>query len=119
MHFKHVDSYEINDDNFAALQNNVGLYELNNVTLHHGDSTKLFNKDVDVVYLDAPWGGPDYKEKTKLDLYLGSERVDEFVSKLNADVFMKVPNNYNFDRVSGKIIDIGKFKLIFIKRNSL
>jgi len=119
MHFKHVDSYEINDDNFAALQNNVGLYELNNVTLHHGDSTKLFNKDVDVVYLDAPWGGPDYKEKTKLDLYLGSERVDEFISKLNADVFMKVPNNYNFDRVPGKIIDIGKFKLIFIKRNSL
>lgn len=121
MHFKHVDSYELNEENFAALKNNVEVYGLKNITLHRGDSTALFKKKVDVVYIDAPWGGPDYKEKTELDLFLGDVRVDVFAKKLKQTVFMKVPNNYNFGRFEGtdhEIFEIGKFKLILIKRNS-
>ena len=119
MNFKHVDSYELDKDNYEALQNNVELYDLKNVTLHHGDSTKLFNKNVDVIYIDAPWGGPDYKEKTNLDLYLGTQRIDEVVEKFKGDVFLKVPNNYNFERFKDSVVtSIGKFKLISVKRNN-
>ena len=124
LHFKHVDSYELKDDNFSVLKNNVEVYNLQNVDLHLGDSTKLFNKHVDVVYLDPPWGGPDYKEKTDLDLFLGDLRVDLFIKEIlekykPSFVFMKVPNNYNFKRFEGlehSVYDIEKFKLISIKR---
>jgi hypothetical protein len=122
MNFKHVDSYELDKENYEALENNVQVYDLKNVSLHHGDSTKLFTKHVDVVYLDAPWGGPDYKEKTNMDLFIGTERIDEYVEKIFENnrpsaVFLKVPNNYNFERINGTVMEVGKFKLICIKRN--
>lgn len=106
LHFKEVHSIEIDSDNFAALQNNVETFGLKNVKLYHGDSTKLFNWKSDVVYVDAPWGGPDYKNKSNLDLFLGDTRVDVFVKDILARenrpeyVFLKVPRNYNFDRLS-------------------
>jgi len=113
MHFKKVDSIEMNPENFEALRNNVDVFGLSNVKLHQGDSTKLFNWKTDVLYIDAPWGGPDYKQHKELDLYLGDKRVDEFVREVlerpnRPDyVFLKVPRNYNFDRFD----NIEKFKI--------
>lgn len=110
LHFKKVDSIEINPENFEVLKNNVEVFDLENVKLHQGDSTKLFNWKTDVLYIDAPWGGPDYKEKKELDLYLGDKRVDEFVKEIRdkADyIFLKVPRNYKFDRFE----NIQKFKI--------
>jgi hypothetical protein len=113
LHFKKVDSIEMNPENFEALRNNVDVFGLKNVTLHLGDSTKVYDWKTDVLYIDAPWGGPDYKEKAELDLYLGDKRVDEFVKEaLQREnrpdyVFMKVPRNYKFDRFES----IEKFKI--------
>jgi hypothetical protein len=113
MHFKKVDSIEMNPENFEALRNNVDVFGLSNVKLHQGDSTKLFNWKTDVLYIDAPWGGPDYKQHKELDLYLGDKRVDEYIREIlerpnRPDyVFLKVPRNYNFDRFD----NIEKFKI--------
>ncbi len=113
LHFKKVDSIELNPENFEALKNNVEVFGLKNVTLHQGDSTKLFNWKTDVLYIDAPWGGPDYKQHKELDLFLGEKRVDEFVKEVLARenrpdyVFMKVPRNYKFDRFE----NVEKFKI--------
>lgn len=113
LHFKKVDSIEMNHENFEALQNNVDVFGLKNVKLHEGDSTKLFNWKTDVLYIDAPWGGPDYKQHKELDLYLGEKRVDEFVKEVLTRqnrpeyVFMKVPRNYKFDRFE----TVEKFKI--------
>lgn len=122
LHFKKVDSIELNPENYAALKNNVEVFNLPNVTLHHGDSTKLFNWKTDILYVDAPWGGPDYKEKTKLDLYLGEKRVDEFIKEVlqrsnRPDyVFLKVPRNYNFDRFPGaRKFKIRGFYILLVK----
>jgi hypothetical protein len=110
LHFKKVDSIELDPANFEALQNNVDVFGLQNVKLHQGDSTKLFNWKTDVLYIDAPWGGPDYKKHAELDLYLGDKRVDEFVKEVKdkaTHVFLKVPRNYKFDRFE----NIEKFKI--------
>jgi hypothetical protein len=113
LHFKKVDSIELKPENFEALKNNVEVFDLKNVTLHEGDSTKLFNWKTDVLYIDAPWGGPDYTQYKELDLFLGEKRVDEFVKEVLARqnrpdyVFMKVPRNYKFDRFE----NIEKFKI--------
>jgi len=105
LHFGHVISIELDKENFAALKHNVETYKLKNVTLYQGDSTKLFRWKTDVLYLDPPWGGPDYKSNTNMDLYLGNERVDLFLSDILEQewrpnyIFMKLPQNYNFKRL--------------------
>lgn len=105
MNFKFVDSYELNPENFEALKNNVEVYNLDKkVKLFLGDSTKLFTgKKVDIMYMDPPWGGPDYKDKENLDLFLGDERVDVYLKSILEKewrprfIFMKLPSNYNFE----------------------
>jgi len=109
LHFNTVHSIEIDPANFKALTHNVGLYKLTNVQLHEGDTTKIYAEyPADVLYLDPPWGGPDYKEKKNLDLWLGSHRVDVFLrdSILAKDapwkpqwIVLKVPFNYNWARL--------------------
>uniref|UniRef100_A0A6C0CF99 Trimethylguanosine synthase n=1 Tax=viral metagenome TaxID=1070528 RepID=A0A6C0CF99_9ZZZZ len=119
LHFKKVHSYEINPDNFKALQNNVETFKLKNVELHQGDSVKAMSTmDTDIVYIDAPWGGLSYKEKDNLDLYLGKYRVDEIARTLLETyergpdyVFLKVPANYNFARLDDLDLKWEKYKI--------
>lgn len=109
LHFDTVHSIEIDPENFKALTHNVGLYKLTNVHLHEGDTTMIYAEyPSDVLYLDPPWGGPDYKEKKNLDLWLGSHRVDLFLrdSILAKDalwnpkwIVLKLPFNYNWSRL--------------------
>jgi hypothetical protein len=104
LHFKHVHSIELNHENFEALQHNIKTFKLKNVTLYEGDSTKIYDWFTDILYIDAPWGGPDYKSKKSLDLYLGHKRLDVFVKEVMirdnkpSYIFLKLPRNYNFER---------------------
>lgn len=112
LNFKHVDSYEWTPENFDVLKHNVGVYDLKNVTLHQGDSTELFHKHVDVLYMDPPWGGPDYKEKKELDLIMGKKSVSEYLKGVTESewkpryIFIKVPANFAFDSL--KILPVKK-----------
>jgi hypothetical protein len=128
LNFKKVHSIEINDENFQALENNINVFKLKNVNLYFGDSTKLYDWHTDILYLDAPWGGKDYRKHKLLDLYLGSIRIDEFLEEVvkrnNSPkyIFLKVPYNYNFDRLN-KLGKVKKYKIrnyyiisIFVKK---
>ena len=105
LNFRKVYSIEYNDNNFRALENNVKVYNLENVKLYHGDSTKIYNWITDVLYLDPPWGGINYKENDRIDLYLGEFRVDIFIREILERenrpkyIFLKLPRNYNFRRL--------------------
>ena len=123
IYFKKVDSIEFNPENFEALKNNVETFNLKNVTLHLGDSTKIYNWVSDVVYIDAPWGGPDYKSKENLDLYLGTRRLDLYVKKLIKEnkpkfIFLKLPRNYNFERLES-IKNVKQFQNFTIRTYNL
>lgn len=118
IHFKDVKSIEMNPENFEALKNNVEVFGLKNVDVMQGDSTKVYVWKTDVLYLDPPWGGPEYKTKKELDLYLGDERVDLFLDRiLKQDtkpdyIFMKLPANYYFDRLKDlPVTKLKKFKI--------
>jgi predicted RNA methylase len=106
LNFREVYSIEYNNKNYKALENNVKkVYNLENVKLFYGDSTKIYNWETDVLYLDPPWGGINYKEKKKIDLYLGDIRVDNFLNEILERenrpkyIFIKLPRNYNFSRL--------------------
>ena len=106
VNYNFVHSIELNKQNFEALHNNVELYNLNNVALHNGDATKLYNWKSDVLYVDPPWGGPQYKENKNLDLFMSDKRLDlwleEILHRKNRPnyIFLKLPYNYNFSRLN-------------------
>jgi len=116
LYFKKVDSIELDKTTFDILKQNVELYDLPNVTLHQGDSTKIYNWNTDILYMDPPWGGPNYKLETNLDLFLGPWRIDNYIKHLTEQtwkpkhIFIKVPFNYNFDRFS-EFKNVHKFKI--------
>ena len=104
MHFSHVHSIEIKEDNFRALQNNVNVFGLNNVTLYHGDAIQIFNWNTDILYIDPPWGGPEYKTQKEMDLFMSSKRLDDWLEEILMRknrpnyIFIKLPQNYKFTR---------------------
>jgi hypothetical protein len=106
LHFQKVDSIEINPSNFEALENNVEVYGLTNVSLHLGDAVNVFQWKTDMLYIDPPWGGPNYKEIKNLDLYMSSKRIDQWLEEILLRknrpnyVVLKLPQNYNFTRLN-------------------
>ena len=103
-HFGHVHSIEIKEDNFEALTNNVKVYDLQNVTLYHGDSTNLFNWNTHMLYVDPPWGGKEYRQHAKLELFLSGIRLDTWLERILVrknrpnHIILKLTVNYNFSR---------------------
>jgi len=54
-------------------------------------------KNADIVFIDAPWGGKDYRIKTKVSLYLHS-------SYDNKNIIEQSPENYNVIEIVKKIL---------------
>jgi hypothetical protein len=103
---KKVHSIEYNEENFNALKNNIEVFNLSNVSLYFNDSVKIYNWYSDILYIDPPWGGPDYKQKKLLDVYLGDTRIDYYIQDILHQVWvpnyiiLKLPRNYNFERLN-------------------
>ena len=101
LNFREVHSIEVSKENFEVLQNNVGVYGLSNVALYLGDCTKVYTWASDVLYIDPPWGGPEYKKLSSVPLFLGETRLDVWLEDVlsgpyrPAWVFLKVPQNYS------------------------
>ena len=106
INFKYVHSIEIKKDNYAALKANVIAYDLKNVKLYNGDATIGYNWYTDVLYVDPPWGGPNYKEHPLLDLNMSNKRLDVWLEEIllretrPSYIFLKLPQNYNFQRLT-------------------
>lgn len=109
--YKKINAVEMSPINYEALKNNVSVFGL-------GDKIKTYNQDIniqinnleqDIIYIDAPWGGPEYKHNEIINLYLGeTEIVDFYLKHRNkAETFIfKVPYNYNFINLYSKISDV-------------
>ena len=118
MNFKTVNSYEIDDVNYSALENNVKEFRLNNVNLYKGDITQLIDYGQDVIYIDAPWGGEEYRKTNNISLYLSGIEISDFYSRFldRASLFIfKVPLNYkisNFESAGISLTNIKKQEFI-------
>lgn len=99
--FKKINSIELDPVNFEALTNNVkNVYKLDNVNLFHGNSLDFIDKlKQDIVYIDAPWGGVDYKKNDRMELFLNNKNMGQIYNeyKSHAKLFIfKLPKNYDF-----------------------
>jgi 16S rRNA G966 N2-methylase RsmD len=104
MNFENVISIEENIDTYKMLCSNIKQYDFKNITILNGDCTQIIPKlnNIDVVYIDPPWGGKDYKKKDNIILNIGSVTVEEFIDNCllkNNNIYLftlKLPLNYNF-----------------------
>ena len=107
--FKYVNSVEISPEQFSILSNNVQIYNLQNVKLINVDYLKVM-QDLrqDVIFIDAPWGGPEYKKNPKVDLFLGRRNINAVVKEiiehsLCSLCVLKAPINYNYQALFSKL----------------
>jgi 16S rRNA G966 N2-methylase RsmD len=99
--FAHVNAIEKASDAYKALSHNVALYTRRNITVYHGSCLSLLSTiKQDVIYIDAPWGGPSYKKESLVTLKL--DGIDLYtvynLYKSHAKLFVfKVPRNYDLN----------------------
>jgi predicted RNA methylase len=111
---KRIDAFEINPINFQALQHNVNIYKFANrstseVNLYCMNFLEHDNKNYDIMLIDPPWGGFDYKNTPNLDLSLSKvDLIDVVLSYITTVtlIICKVPNNYNFDGMTAKVTNV-------------
>ncbi len=103
--FKHVMSVEIKKDTFKLLISNCEHFKCNNVTFINDDYSTVYDKlKQDVIYLDPPWGGPEYKLKKEVKLSVGKYSLKQIIDKIVKDklckyIFIKMPYNCNVSSI--------------------
>lgn len=120
--FKSINSIELDIDSYNALNNNINILNVrNNIKTYNGDVNIIIkNLNQDIIYIDAPWGGKDYKKNNKLKLYISEIEILDFyltnIDKCKYFIF-KIPYNYDFDYLKNKIIN--KYSIYPIKKNEI
>lgn len=84
------------------LKTNMLLLGMKNVSVQCGDSINLIPQSHhDIIFLDPPWGGPDYKQYAKVQLYLSDRTLadvcNEFAN-VTKYIALKVPVNFDETR---------------------
>jgi 16S rRNA G966 N2-methylase RsmD len=99
-YFKFVNAVEISPFQCRILQHNVNVYKRKNVKIECKNYTDVLRTlKQDIVFLDPPWGGLNYKSMRKLTLYLSGIPLEDIVNKLQDKaklIVIKVPLNYDF-----------------------
>ena len=123
--FKHVTTCEINEERYNMLVNNINQYKLQNVKTLNIDSINYLFENYDnynVYFFDPPWGGPSYKEQSKLSLSIGTHSLLDIAKYLKTKVtnkilMFKIPFNYDFNEFvefNYKLHKINKYYIIII-----
>lgn len=126
-HFRMVNGVEILEENFLLLQQNCCDFNCQNVNIYFQDYIEICELlKQDIIYIDPPWGGTDYKSKEMIHLKMGNMELWELLKlitnkKLSKYIFIKVPSNVCMDNINYDAIHIVQnrskmqsFKLICI-----
>lgn len=102
IHFNKVNSIEMDQEQFKVLKHNVKVYKLQNkINLFNDDSTIILNNLIqDVIYIDAPWTGPNYKLLKNMSLFMSEKELSNIYNEfkhLCKIMIFKVPKNYDFN----------------------
>jgi 16S rRNA G966 N2-methylase RsmD len=99
--FYWVNAIELDDIRFNYLVSNIDLYNKLNIVCVNGDYLKLMKFFYqDVIFLDPPWGGKNYKEMETMSIIINDKRLEDICEeiidlKLAKMIILKLPLNYN------------------------
>lgn len=112
--FKEVISIEIDKERYNYLSNNVSAYKFDNVILFNDDALKIIPQieKHDIVFIDPPWGGKDYKKNNNLRLHINEIELEDcclsFLDKeknksVPSFIVLKIPINYDINYLTEKL----------------
>ena len=101
----------------------MNLFNRTNITFYNDSYLNVYkNLKQDVIYLDPPWGGLDYKNSEKLAFKLGDMKLEDLCddimkNKLCKLLILKLPYNYDLDTFKHKlsVYKIKRVLFVFIK----
>lgn len=101
-YFKNVLSIEKNKIHYNILTHNIDILKINNIKTINDDFVSSINNNnlhinYDMLFVDPPWGGPNYKNMDNIDLFITDDN--------NNKIFIKDIINSYYD----------KFKFIILK----
>lgn len=107
-------SVELNKEEYDALTNNIKTFEYSErITPIHDDIynvIKTIIDPVDLIYIDPPWGGSDYKQfdDDSLMLKLDNKPIYDIVKIITAKniakfIILKVPSNFAITKFTKNI----------------
>jgi 16S rRNA G966 N2-methylase RsmD len=117
--FTHVISVEQNLERFEMLKENIKSRNLNN-TLIHGNFINFIDMDYKLIFLDPPWGGPDYKKLKKTNFGINNtslKEVTQILKNKGKIIVWKLPFNYDLNEFRNfryKLYRMKKYILVFI-----
>ena len=128
-YFNNINAVEINKNHMDCLLHNCKLYHIdNNISFTLGDYNKYFEKlDQDIIFIDPPWGGPEYKKKDLINLYLSDTNIKYISKKIIEDklaklLIIKIKFNFDFlnfyadlNIIEKELIGMKKYYVLFIK----
>jgi len=118
LYFKEVHAVELDKLHYEILQNNIRIYDRKNVSVYNDSYLNVYNTiKQDIIFLDPPWTGIDYKEKTNLSLKLGKYELFEVVKMIknvSKLIVLKVPINFDYQSFLKNITD-GFIKLYKVR----
>jgi len=107
--FYYINAIEIDSIRFNYLVSNIALYDKLNILCIKGDYLDLIYKIYqDVIFIDPPWGGKNYKDFETLSLTIGNFTLEDLCEKIRNDkickmIILKLPLNYNIENFSEKL----------------
>lgn len=123
-HFRHVNAIEVDEVRFKYMINNVNTFSCHNVTSLFVNYISVFTQlQQDVIFIDPPWGGRQYKKHEHIDISVDNialetlcERIIEL--KLCSFIVLKLPKNYRLELFSKfhktKTYDLNKMVIVLI-----
>jgi predicted RNA methylase len=104
-----VNAVELDTERFEYLKHNVSKYEYN-VNLYNNNYLDIYETiKQDIIFIDPPWGGPEYKKSDEIILSLNDISLEDicnniFIKKLAKLTVLKLPYNYNLNHMKNKIL---------------
>jgi 16S rRNA G966 N2-methylase RsmD len=110
--FSKIYAIELITERCEYLINNIGVYGFKNITVVNQSAIdyneeSLLNVNPNVVFVDPPWGGNDYKNSDTLLLKLGDLTIEELI----INIITKFSNYYK-NKIEDNIEDDLKDKII-------
>jgi hypothetical protein len=99
--FTSVNSVELDKTRYEYLKHNMDIFGRKNISFFNDSYLNIYSSlKQDVIYLDPPWGGPEYKDKKYVTLKLGDMKLEDLCrniinEKLCKLIILKLPFNYD------------------------
>lgn len=105
-YFEKVYAIELDAVRSSYLQQNMEVLETKNTESFQGNVLEICpHLSQDMIFLDPPWGGPTYKSKKKIELYLSDIELSHVCTILipyTRYIALKVPMNFDYESFQEK-----------------